>query len=105
MGKVALGESLGQINGVVAGRPFPEEPSPDDPRAGEKLAWNYKCGYNWGDNAIISPFYWKYRDMKSGKIEGNIKFNFKFLNFKHRVNQEPLPEYADTGRPLYYWSV
>ena len=45
LGKVSLGDELGQINGFVAGRPFPEEPSADDPRAGEKLAWNYKYGY------------------------------------------------------------
>ena len=91
LGKVELGAQSGEIEGFVAGRPFPEEPSTDDPRAGEKLAWNYKYGYNWGDNAAIYPFYWKYKDMNSGKLERTIKFNFHFLNFMHRVNQEPLP--------------
>ncbi len=91
LGKVKLGTKSGQIEGYVAGRPFPEEPSTDDPRAGEKLAWNYKYGYNWGDNAAIYPFYWKYRDMASGKVERTIKFNFHFLNFMHRVNQPPVP--------------
>ncbi len=101
VGKVSLGDSLGQINGFVAGRPFPEEPSLDDPRAGEKLAWNYKYGYNWGDSAAISPFYWKYRNLKSGKVERNIKFGFHFLNFKHRVNQEPIPEFSDNPSDLF----
>ena len=94
-GQVSLGETVGEINGFVAGRPFPDEPSANDPRAGEKLAWNYKYGYNWGDNAAIYPFYWKFRDMKSGKLERTIKFNFHFLNFKHRVNQDPKPEFAN----------
>jgi hypothetical protein len=92
IGKVKLGAKLGELDGYVAGRAFPEEPSLDDPRAGEKLSWNYKYGYNWGDNAAIYPFYWTYRDMKSGKVERTIKFNFHFLNFMHRVNQQPLPE-------------
>ena len=101
VGKVTLGDSLGQINGFVAGRPFPEEPDANDPRAGEKLAWNYKYGYNWGDNAAITPFYWKYRNMNSAKVERTIKFGFHFLNFKHRVNQEPLPEFADNPSDLF----
>ena len=54
---VKLGAKTGEIEGYIAGRAFPEEPSLDDPRAGEKLAWNYQYGYNWGDGAAISPFY------------------------------------------------
>ena len=101
LGKVKLGEKSGEIEGFIAGRPFPEEPSMDDPRAGEKLAWNYKYGYNWGDNAAIYPFYWKYKDMKSGKLERTIKFNFHFLNYMHRVNQEPLPEITPNPSGLF----
>ena len=100
-GKVSLGDKPGEINGFVAGRPFPEEPDANDPRAGEKLAWNYKYGYNWGDNAAIYPFYWKYRDMGSGKIERTIKFNFHFLNYKHRVNQDPVPEITPNPSGLF----
>ena len=101
IGTVSLGAQLGEINGFVAGRPFPEEPDSNDPRAGEKLAWNYKYGYNWGDNAAIYPFYWKYRDLESGKIERTIKFNFHFLNYKHRVNQDPIPEFAKNPGNLF----
>ncbi len=101
LGNVKLGAQSGEIEGFVAGRPFPEEPSLDDPRAGEKLAWNYKYGYNWGDNAAIYPFYWKYKDMNSGKLERTIKFNFHFLNFMHRVNQEPLPEITPNPSGLF----
>ena len=101
LGQVSLGDQLGQINGFVAGRPFPEEPDASDPRAGEKLAWNFKYGYNWGDNAAIYPFYWKYRDLESGKVERTLKFNFHFLNYKHRVNQDPVPEFADNPSDLF----
>ncbi len=98
---VTLGDEPGQINNYVAGRPFVEEPDLNDSRAGEKLAWNYKYGYNWGDNAAIYPFYWRYRDLKSGNIERTIKFNFHFLNFKHRVNQDPLPEFTNNPSDIF----
>ena len=101
LNKVALGAEVGQINGFVAGRAFPEEPRMDDPRAGEKLAWNYKYGYNWGDNAAILPFYWKFRDLESGKVERTIKFSFHFLNYKHRVNQAPVPEFKSNPSNLF----
>jgi hypothetical protein len=101
LGNVSLGEQLGQINGFIAGRPFPEEPDANDPRAGEKLAWNYKYGYNWGDNAAIYPFYWKYRDLESGKVERTLKFNFHFLNYMHRVNQDPVPQFEDNPSELF----
>ncbi|MCS5561379.1 MAG: DUF1329 domain-containing protein, partial [Marinobacter nauticus] len=101
LGQISLGDQVGEINGWQAGRPFPEEPSAEDPRAGEKLAWNYKYGYNWGDSAAISPFYWKYRDMDSGDVERTIKFNFHFLNYKGRVNQEPTPEITPNPSDLF----
>lgn len=101
VGQVSLGDKLGQINGFVAGRPFPEEPDLNDPRAGEKLAWNYKYGFNWGDSAAIAPFYWRFRDLESGKIERTLKFNFHFLNFMHRVIQDPVPEFPDNPAEIY----
>ncbi len=101
LNEVTLGEKVGQINGFVAGRPFPEEPDINDPRAGEKLAWNYQYGYNWGDGAAISPFYWRYRDMKNNKVERQIKFNFHFLNWKHRVNNDPVPEITPNPGGLF----
>ena len=101
LGQISLGDQLGQINGFVAGRPFPEEPSLDDPRAGEKLAWNYKYGYNWGDTAAVNPFYWRYRDLETGKVERTLKFSFHFLNYKHRVQHDPVPEFADNPSDLF----
>jgi hypothetical protein len=99
--KVKLGEKPGQLVGYVAGRPFPEEPKASDPRAGEKLAWNFKYGINWGDNATIQPFYWKYRNAATGQVERTINFEFHFLNFKHRTDNEPIPDVTPNPANLF----
>ena len=99
--KVKLGAQSGEIEGYVAGRPFPEEPKITDPRAGEKLAWNFKYGINWGDNAAIYPFYWRYRNANTGEVERTIKFNFHFLNFKHRSDHPPIPEVTPNPSELF----
>ncbi|OYT98879.1 MAG: outer membrane lipoprotein-sorting protein [Burkholderiales bacterium PBB1] len=99
--KAKLGAKTGEITGFVAGRPFPEEPSLSDPQAGDKIAWNYKYGINWGDNAAIYPFYWKYRNLTTGQVERQIKFNFHFLNFQHRVRHEPIPEVVPNPANLF----
>ncbi len=101
MNNVKLGDKVGEITGSEAGRPFPQEPDVNDPRAGEKLAWNYKYGYNWGDNAAIYPFYWTYRNVETGKAERTIKFNFHFLNYTHRVNQAPTPAITPNPSKLF----
>ncbi|WP_079437547.1 DUF1329 domain-containing protein [Zoogloea sp. LCSB751] len=101
LGKAKLGAKNGDIEGYVAGRPFPEEPDAKDPRAGEKLAWNYKYGVNWGDNAAIYPFYWKFRNMQTGQVEKTLKLNMHFLNFKHRVKDAPMPEVTPNPSELF----
>lgn len=101
LNKVKLGPKNGDIEGYIAGRPFPEEPDLKDPRAGEKLAWNYKFGVNWGDNAEISPFYWEYRDLTTGKLERTLKMDMHFLNLKHRVKDAPVPEVPGNTSNLY----
>ena len=99
--KAKLGAKVGEITGFIAGRPFPDEPDLKDPRAGEKLAWNFKYGINWGDNAYIGPFYWKFRNMTNGLLERTIKFNFNFLNFKHRVEYPPVPDVTPNPSNLF----
>lgn len=101
MNDVRLGENIGEIHGSVAGRPFPQEPTMDDPRAGEKLAWNFKYGYNWGDSAAISPFYWSYRNMGTGKVERVLKTNFHVLNFTRRTQQEPFPAISPNPSDIF----
>ena len=102
LNKTKLGANPGEnLSGYVAGRPFPEEPDAKDPRAGEKLAWNYKYGVNWGDGAVISPFYWRYRNMTTGQIEKTIKYDFHFLSFMHRTNNAPIPEITPNPSGIY----
>jgi hypothetical protein len=101
LNKTKLGAKTGEISGYVAGRPFPEEPDVKDPSAGDKLAWNYKYGVNWGDGAIISPFYWKYRNMQTGQVEKTIKYDFHFLNFMHRTKDAPIPEITPNPSGIY----
>ena len=91
----------GIVENFVAGRAFPEEPDPNDPNAGVKLAWNYQYGYNWGDNADICPFFWKYKSLRTGKLERTIRWCFHFLNWKHRVNTAPVPELPDNTAQLF----
>ena len=91
LGRTKLGPKIGDIEDYGAGRPFIEEPDLKDPRAGEKLAWNFKYSAGIGENATIFPFYWRYRDMKTGAVERTLKFSFHFLKYKHRAH-EPSPE-------------
>lgn len=92
LNKTKLGAKNGELEGFLAGRPFPEEPKASDPRAGEKLAWNYKYSVNYGDSGSIYPFYWRYRNAATSQVERTIKFEFHFLNFMHRTEQSPIPE-------------
>jgi uncharacterized protein DUF1329 len=100
-----LGDKVGELNGYITGRPFPEQPSLDDPRAGEKLAWNYRFSLHFGDSGSIGPFYWKYRNMNTGKVEKTLKMEFNAYNWKHRTLEPPLPEVeknpADLFRTIY----
>lgn len=102
LNKTKLGSKAGEmISGYVAGRPFPEEPDSKDTRAGEKLAWNYKYGVNWGGGAVISPFYWKYRNLQTGKVEKQLKWDFHFLNFMHRTKDAPVPEFTPNPSGIF----
>jgi Protein of unknown function (DUF1329) len=101
LGKTKLGANNGDLIGFAGGRPFLEEPDLKDPRAGEKLAWNYKYGINWGDGAAIYPFYWKFRNLETGQLERTIKYNFHFLNLKHRVQHAPTPEISPNPSNLF----
>ena len=91
----------GIVQNFIAGRAFPQEPDAGDPDAGVKMAWNYQYGYNWGDNATIGPFWWSFKNLDTGKVERLIKFDFHFLNWKHRVNQPPVPEFQNNPAELF----
>ncbi len=90
-GQPALPAEPGVLLNYVAGRPFPDPPAADDPRAGDKIAWNLRYAYA-GDAGRVKPFYWQYRNMNSGKIERELSFAAMSLRFKHRVTMKPLPD-------------
>ncbi len=90
----------GYLQNYVAGLAFPGQPDPSDPQAGTKLAWSFKRGFNWGDNACICPFYWSFVK-GDGTIEKTINFSFHFLNFKHRVRHDPRPEVLPNPQELF----
>ncbi len=89
----------GTLSGYVAGRAFPQEPDPNDPKAGQKLVWNYQYGFNSGDSETIEPFWWTYRDIKTGKVERVLKFSWHFMNYVHRVTFPPKPAFPESENP------
>ncbi len=99
-GDVSVAEN-GTLNNFVAGRAFPQEPRADDPQAGQKLVWNYQYGFNSGDSETIYPFWWTFRNVKTGKVERTLKFEWHFLNFNHRVTFDPKPAYENNPGGIY----
>jgi hypothetical protein len=99
-GDVSLSEN-GTLNNFVAGRAYPQEPQSDDPQAGQKLVWNYQYGFNSGDSETIYPFWWTFRNVKTGKVERQLKFEWHFLNFNHRVTFDPRPAYEENPGEIY----
>ncbi|MCH8058626.1 MAG: DUF1329 domain-containing protein, partial [Proteobacteria bacterium] len=93
-GDVVVAEN-GTLNNFVAGRAFPQEPQADDPLAGQKLVWNYQYGFNSGDSETIYPFWWTFRNVKTGKVERRLKFEWHFINYTHRVTFDPKPAYEN----------
>ncbi len=91
----------GTLNNFVAGRAFPQEPQADDPLAGQKLVWDYQYGFNSGDSETIYPFWWTFRNVKTGKVERQLKFEWHFLNHNHRVTFDPKPAYEDNPAKIY----
>jgi len=82
----------GTLANFVAGRPFPQEPDPKDAQAGVKLIWNFQRSINAGDSETIHPFWWTFRNAKTGQTERQLRFEWHFLNWKHRVMFDPKPD-------------
>ena len=60
------GRRLALFPAGVAGRAFLGDPDENDPRAGEKLAWNYKYGYNWGGQRRDLPVFLEVPQLRHG---------------------------------------
>ncbi len=99
-GQARLGEGPGVLQDYTAGLPFVDAPQADDPRAGEKLAWNFR--YNWTpDSGEITHFYWQYRDMRREKLERELSFSASQLRFMHRHVTAPLPALEPNPSGIY----
>ncbi|MEM7466779.1 MAG: DUF1329 domain-containing protein [Pseudomonadota bacterium] len=92
-GKTALGDS-GKLLNYVAGRPFVGSPKRDDPRAGERIAWNMRLMYN-GDSAHIPEMHMQLRDMKTDNAVRSVEFEASMMRFMHRHVVPPLPSVND----------
>jgi hypothetical protein len=98
--QTSLGSNPGELLNYVAGRPFPGVPTLEDPRAGEKLAWNMRYGYS-GDAGEIPEMYWQYIDMRSQKVERELEFVASQMRFKHRHVIAPVPELEKNPYDVY----
>jgi hypothetical protein len=96
-----LGDDPGELHGYQGGVPFPATPQPDDPQAGDKLAWNMR--YAWsGDNGILTDMIWHYRDMNRDKIEREVRFEASMMRFMHRHVAAPVPEVPGNPGEVFF---
>ena len=56
------------------------------------MIWNFQRGFNAGDSETIKPFYWTFRDGKTGRTERQLRFHWRFLNWKNRSVFDPTPD-------------
>lgn len=88
-GRATLG-APGVLVDYQGGRPFPGPPDADDPRAGEKIAWNMRLMYN-GDSGRIPEMHWQYRDLRTDKLHRALVFEAKSMRFMYRHVVPPIP--------------
>ena len=98
--KVTLGDQPGELLNYVSGRPFPNPLLGRGERAGEKIAWNIRYGFS-GDSGRLNPFYWQYRNMRTGKIERELSFEASNLRFKHRTVSDPVPDLPQNSAGIF----
>ncbi len=99
-GQAKMGEGAGALQNYTAGRPFPGEMSTDDPRAGDKIAWNMRYAFA-GDSGAIPEMYWGYRDMRGQILERTLTFTAAAMRFKYRHVVEPKPELPSNTYDVY----
>lgn len=92
-GRATLGKP-GELLHYTAGRPFIGVPKRDDPRAGERIAWNMRLMYN-GDSAHIPEMHMQLRDMKSDQLVRAVEFEASLMRFMHRHVVAPVPSVDD----------
>lgn len=95
-----LDDEPGVIHNYIAGRPFPEILDIDDPRSGDKAAWNMRYAYMPDENEV-EKFYWQYRNMRTEKLERKLSMYGAILRFKHRHNNEGQLDLPTNPRKLF----
>lgn len=99
-GQAQLGEGVGDLAYYTNGRPFPEWPDINSPRAGEKVAWNMR--YTYGpDESETQSLTWQYKNLKTEKIERTIEMYGALMRFSHRHSRAPTPELDQNPADLY----
>ncbi|MBI4694839.1 MAG: DUF1329 domain-containing protein [Gammaproteobacteria bacterium] len=99
-GQTKLGDAPGVLLDYTAGRPFPVEPSTDDPRAGEKIAWNTRYTFT-GDTGSVPEMYWQYRDMRGQNVERELEFEANSMRFMYRHFIDPKPNVPQNPYKIY----
>lgn len=96
----ALGEQPGVLHDYAAGRPFPRPPRLDDPRAGDKLAWNLRYAHT-PDSGVVPVFHWQYRNMRTNKVERRLSFHAASMRFMYRRQQGSAPGPGENPAQIY----
>lgn len=103
---VTLGPDVGDLDNYIDGRPFPGVPLLEDPRAGEKVAWNMRYGYG-PDESETKLMTWLYKNMKSDEPERSLKMYGSIMRFSRRHSSDITPELPsnpqDLFSALYLW--
>lgn len=94
-----LGDNPSEIRNYTAGRPFPGELT-EDPRAGERLAWNMRYAFA-GDSTEIPEMYWGYRDMRSETLERTLMFTAAGMRYMYRHVVDPKPQVDKNPYAVY----
>ncbi|MCY4364134.1 MAG: DUF1329 domain-containing protein [Gammaproteobacteria bacterium] len=86
-------DDKGLLTNYVNGRPFPHKPNANDPDAGTKLIWNFQYGRVWGDLGCMEPWYWDFKNMRTGKVERTIKYDRVCMKRSaYKSTDSPIPE-------------
>lgn len=100
VGAVSLGPNVGDMDAYVQGRPFPGDLDPQDPRSGEKAAWNMRYGYG-PDETETLLMSWRYKNMVKNTEERSLEMYGALMRFDHRHTREPTPALEQNPAELF----
>ncbi|ATE62056.1 outer membrane lipoprotein-sorting protein [Thauera sinica] len=101
-GKTKINAQTCQIDGWVAGQPFPDIDM-KDPQAAEKIVWNWHLGQLLGDVAIV-PYYTQVLIDGEKGVHADPVAEFTRYSMKGRLNGESTQgDGSERGRQLLYF--